>query len=214
MAAQKWRTEDWVAVYLGFFIIVLILAAFSSKWFDLGQLRATFRWTADAQIAQSSSGWRASLDEVAKEADAKGRKEVAAKATDLKAALEKGDRKAIDKAAGDLAKAGGRNTVPGALGTEIRGHAAATADRVFSAPNLTKVLWVGLGMLVVGTVGFALIGGRVGAFLIGFPVVFLLAWLARVIAGNGRVKRSSRRSSQTSLRRSWRGSCALDQPSR
>ena len=29
MAARNWRTEDWVAVYLGFFIIVLILAAYT-----------------------------------------------------------------------------------------------------------------------------------------------------------------------------------------
>ena len=29
MAAQKWRSEDWVAVYLGFLIIIVTLAAFS-----------------------------------------------------------------------------------------------------------------------------------------------------------------------------------------
>ncbi len=185
MAAKSWRTEDWVAVYLGFFIIAAILAAFSWKWFDLGVTRSTFRWTADAQIAGSAPGWRASLDGIAKDADAKGKKELAAKANDLKSALDKGDRKSIDKAAGDLSKAGGRNTVPGALGAEIRGHAAATADKVFSAPNLLKVLYVGIAWLVVGAIGFALIGGKVGAFVIGFPAVFILAWLGRVIAGNG-----------------------------
>jgi len=185
MAAKGWRTEDWVAVYLGFLIIAVILAAFSWKWFDLGALRSTFRWTADAQITAGAPGWRSSLEAVAKEADAKGRKEVAAKAKDLGAALEKGDRKTIEKAAGDLAKAGGRNTVPGALGSEIRGHAGATAAKVFSGDNLTKGFTVGVAMLVVGAAGFVLIGGNVGAFLIGFPVVFILAWLARVLAGNG-----------------------------
>jgi len=30
-----------------------------------------------------------------------------------------------------------------------------------------------------------LIGGKAGAFLAGFPAVFALAWLARVLAGNG-----------------------------
>jgi uncharacterized membrane protein YadS len=185
MAIKSWRTEDWVAVYLGFFIIAVILAAFSWKWFDLGALRPTFRWTADSQIASSAAGWRASLDGIAKEADAKGKKEVAAKANGLKSALDKGDRKAIDKAAADLSKAGGRNTVPGTLGTEIRGHAGATADKVFEGANLVKVLTVGIGALLIGAAGFALIGGNVGAFMIGFPVVFILAWLARVIAGNG-----------------------------
>jgi len=185
MAAKSWRTEDWVAVYLGFLIIAVILAAFSWKWFDLGTLRSTFRWTADTQIAGSAPKWRGALDDIAKDADAKGRKDVAAKANGLKSALDKGDRKGIEKAAGDLSKAGGRNTVPGTLGTEIRGHAAATADKVFSGANLLKVLYLGIAMLVVGAAGFVLIGGRVGAFMIGFPVVFILAWLARVIAGNG-----------------------------
>ena len=185
MAAKSWRTEDWVAVYLGFFIIAVMLAAFSWKWFDLASLRPTFRWTADSQIASSAPGWRASLDEVAKDAAAKGRKEVAAKANSLKSALDKGDRKAIDKAAADLSKAGGRNTVPGTLGSEIRAHAAATAGKVFAGENLLKALYLGIAGLAIGAAGFALVGGNVAAFMIGFPAVFILAWLARVIAGNG-----------------------------
>jgi uncharacterized membrane protein YadS len=181
MADKSWRTEDWVAVYLGFLIIAVVLAAFSWKWFDLGVTRANFRWTADSQIAGSAPAWRASLDDIA----AKGKPEVAAKARDLKGALDKGDRKSIEKAAGELSKAGGRNTVPGTLGTEIRGHAGATAGKVFSGDNLVKVLTIGVALLIVGAAGMALLGGNVGAFVIGFPVVFILAWLARVIAGNG-----------------------------
>ena len=180
MATKSWRTEDWVAVYIGFFVLAFILAAFSWKWFDLGALRPTFRWTADSQIASSAPGWKASLDALAKD-----RKDLAAPANNLKAALDKGDRAAIDKAAAALTKAGGRNTVPGALGTEIRGHAAAAAGKVFAGENLLKVLYVGIGALVLGAVGIALIGGNVRAFMIGFPVVFILAWLARVLAGNG-----------------------------
>jgi uncharacterized integral membrane protein (TIGR00698 family) len=185
MAVQKWRTEDWVAVYLGFFIILFTLAAFSWKLFDLGMTRVAFRWTADSQIASSTPGWTASLDGVAKEAEAKGKKDVAAKANDLKSALGKADRKAIDKAAGDLAKAGGRNTMAGSLGTEVRGHAGASAGKVFSAENLLKVLYLGIAWLIVGAIGIVLIGGPVGAFVAGFPAVFVLAWLARVLAGNG-----------------------------
>ena len=72
MAAKSWRTEDWVAVYLGFFIIAVVLAAFSWKWFDLGVAGSTFRWTANTQIAGSTPGWRAAAEEIAKEAGAKG----------------------------------------------------------------------------------------------------------------------------------------------
>jgi uncharacterized membrane protein YadS len=185
MATKSWRTEDWVAVYIGFFVLAVILAASSWKWFDLGALRPTFRWTADSQIASSAPGWKASLDALARD-----RKDLAATANNLKAALDKGDRAAIDKAAAALAKAGGRNTVPGALGTEIRGHAAAATGKVFAGDNLLKVLYVGIAALVLGAVGIAIIGSSVGvggvrAFMIGFPLVFILAWLARVIAGNG-----------------------------
>lgn len=180
MATKSWRTEDWVAVYIGFFVLAVILAAFNWKVFDLGELRPTFRWTTDAQIASSAQGWKASLDAIATD-----RKDLAATANSLKAALDKGDRAAIDKAAAALAKAGGRNTVPAALGTEIRGHANATAGRVFAGENLAKVFYVGIAALILGSVGTALIGGNVRAFMIGFPLVFILAWLARVIAGNG-----------------------------
>ena len=186
MAAKNWRTEDWVAVYLGFFIIAVILAAFNWKLFDLGNLRSTFRWTTDAQIAARAPGWTAALEEIAKDAEGKGRKDVAAAAGGLKAGLQKNDRKAIEKSAGDLAKAGGRNTVAGSLGTEVRGHAGALAgSKVFSEANLNKGLYVGIAGLIIGAVGFALIGGKVGAFVLAFPVVFVLAWLARMLAGNG-----------------------------
>jgi uncharacterized integral membrane protein (TIGR00698 family) len=183
MAANKWRTEDWVAVYLGFLILAVILAAFSYKWFDFGSLRPTFRWTTDAQIASSAPAWRTQLEAVAK--DTKAKPEVVAAANNLKAALDKSDRAAIDKSAAALSKAGGRNTIPGALGSEIRGHAQATTGKVFAGENLMKALIIGIAGLAIGAAGVALIGGNAGAFMIGFPLVFVLAWLARVLAGNG-----------------------------
>lgn len=187
MASGKWRTEDWVAVYLGFFIIVATLVIFSGKLFDLRNVTSTFRWTTDAQIASRAPGWTAALNDIAKDAEMRGEKgkAVSATANDLKDALAKNDRKATEKAAGDLAKAGGRNTMAGSLGGEVRGHASSSATKVFSADNLLKALYIGLAWLVIGAVGFALIGGKVGAFLIGFPVVFILAWIARMLAGNG-----------------------------
>jgi uncharacterized integral membrane protein (TIGR00698 family) len=56
---------------------------------------------------------------------------------------------------------------------------------VFTAENLVKVGWVGLGFLVVATAGIALLGGRAVPFVIGLPVVFALAFGARLLAGNG-----------------------------
>src|SRR3972149_12278278 len=140
MAAAKWRTEDWVAVYLGFFIIIAALLIFSGKLFDLGSGRSTFRWTTDGQVASRAAGWSAALDAVVKEAESRGDKgkQVAASANDLKAALAKNDRKAIESAAGALAKAGGRNTVAGSLGGEGRGHAAAGAGPGLGGHNISN----------------------------------------------------------------------------
>ncbi len=113
MAAQKWRSEDWGAVYLGFLIIILKLAAFSGKFTDLKAAGSTFRWTMDTQLAARAPGWSAQLDGVIKAAESKGDKgkEIAAKANELKAALQTNERKAIEKSAGEVGKGAGRGTV-------------------------------------------------------------------------------------------------------
>jgi uncharacterized integral membrane protein (TIGR00698 family) len=174
-----------MAVFLGFLIIVVVLAFFNTKAVDLGMARSTFRWTTYEQIMARAPGWITTLNAIARDAEAKGQKDVVALSTALKDALEKKDRKAIEAAAGKLAKLGSR-TIAGALGAEVRGHAAAVAEtRVLTWPNLQKVIYVGVIYLVLAAVGIALLGGRVMPFVIGFPVVFGLAWLARFIAGNG-----------------------------
>jgi uncharacterized integral membrane protein (TIGR00698 family) len=185
MATQGWRTEDWIAVYLGAVIIAVVVALFSWKVLDLRNAVSTYRWTTDGQIASRTAGWVGALDSVAKGAQAKNQKQLAGAANGLKNALQKGDRKAIETSAAQLAKLGGQ-TVAGALGREIRGHAAAEAGtRIFTWDNLSKVLYVGIAWLVLASIGFILLGGKVGLFIAGFPAVFVLAWLARFLAGNG-----------------------------
>ncbi|MCC6889185.1 MAG: putative sulfate exporter family transporter [Hyphomicrobiales bacterium] len=184
--AARWRTEDWVAVLLGFAVIAAVVIAFQFKLVDLrGNLVSTYRWTTDSQIAGWTPGWVAQLNSVAAEAAAKGQKNVADLSKGLVDALSSKDRKAIEGAAAKLAALGNR-TVAGALGAEIRGHAAANAEtRVFTWANLSKVLTVGVCLALLATLGILILGGRAGAFLIGLPVVFVLAWLSRFLAGNG-----------------------------
>jgi uncharacterized membrane protein YadS len=182
--AKRWRTEDWIAVVLGFIVIVATLAVFQWKIADLRSIIPTLRWTADSQIASFTPDWTTALDSIAKDASAKGQQNIAALSNELKTALTGKDRKAIEAAAAKLASAGGR-TVAGALAGEIRGHAAATEAKVFAADNLLKVLYVGIGLLLVASVGIALLGIRVLPFVIGLPVIFALAWAARLLAGNG-----------------------------
>ena len=56
MAAKGWRTEDWVAVYLGFLIIAVVLAAFSWKW----RLNRTLRRIVESPAAVSAGEHAAS----------------------------------------------------------------------------------------------------------------------------------------------------------
>ena len=58
---------------------------------------------------------------------------------------------------------------------------------MFSAGNLWKAVVLGIGYLVLSAIGIALLGGSVGKYVVGFPVVYVLAWLSQVIAGNSTV---------------------------
>jgi uncharacterized integral membrane protein (TIGR00698 family) len=185
MATRGWRTEDWMAVILGFAVVVLVIGFFNTKAIDLRQLVSTYRWTTDGQLQTRIPGWIANTESIAKQAEAKGQANIAASAKSLKEALEKRDRKAIEAAAGKTQKEAAK-TLLGALAGEIRGHATAVAEsRIFNWANLQKVVLVGIGYLVLAAIGLALLGGKAVPFLIGFPVLFALAWLARFLAGNG-----------------------------
>ena len=182
---SHWRTEDWIAVVLGFLVITAVLLTFQWKVADLRNVVPTFRWTTEAQIASLTPNWTNALDSIVREADAKGQQNLAALSKNLKDALGTQDRKAIEEAAAKMAALGSR-TVAGALAVEIRGHAVASAEkRVFTRDNLSKVAYVGIGFLIVAALGIALMGGRALPFLIGLPAIFALAWFARLIAGNG-----------------------------
>ena len=183
---RPWRTEDWIAVVLGFLVITSVLVLFQWKVFDLRNVVPTFRWTTDSQIASLTPGWIAALDQI----DARRGGQAAAErrwrsSKDLRSALASGDRKAIDAAAGKMAALGTR-TLAGALGDgdprPCRGDAASASSPAATCPRCSIV---GLGFLVVGAIGIALLGWRVVPFLVGLPVIFALAWLARFLAGNG-----------------------------
>jgi uncharacterized integral membrane protein (TIGR00698 family) len=180
-----WRTEDWVATILGFAVIAAILALFVFKAADLRNAVSSFRWTTEAQIASMTPGWTGALDGIIAEAGAKKQQNVVALSNGLKTALAGKDRKAIETEAGKLAALGSRS-MAGALGGEIRAHAAATPEtRIFTSENLTKVLYIGIGFFIVSIAGIALLGRPVLPLLIGFPVIFALAWISRLLAGNG-----------------------------
>ena len=65
---------------------------------------------------------------------------------------------------------------------------AGTAGSVFSAENIQASLLLGALLMALAAAGMRLMEGRLKAFCIGFPAVFLLGWAAQFLAGNAALK--------------------------
>ena len=107
--------------------------------------------------------------------------------------MEGGDRKTIGDASKKLAAAAktAKDKVLQKKAAEIDkalgAKAGAVVGAVFGAENLWNAVKIGAAFLIVSAIGVMLMGGSCGKFLIGFPVVYALAWLSHVIAGNATV---------------------------
>jgi uncharacterized integral membrane protein (TIGR00698 family) len=177
------KNEDWMAVWLGFLIILLIILGVKITM-------PSFRWTTGGEFSGLVSQMTPMVDKLVKSAGEKNEADVAAAATALKTAMGAGDRKAIGDAARKLsdaskkAKDAGLKKSADTVGREIAGPAGQLPGNVFSGTNIGWSLLIGLGLLVLASIGYALMGRPVGPFIVGFPVVFILAWISMFIAGN------------------------------
>ena len=148
-----------------------------------------FKWALDAEVIAAAETVKADVDQIASRTDSAGS---AARA--LSSAIGAGDRTAIAEAATALSEASAgvqdtelQNRV-GVIGAEIGGSAGATLGKVFSAGNLSGSLMIAAGFLVISVIGVALMGGNAVQYIIGFPVVFALALVALLLAGNVTIK--------------------------
>lgn len=179
------KSEDWVAAWLGLAIIALVLAGVRPE-------APKFKWSTDAAVASAVAEQRSAVVALPGDAAAAGEPALATAAASLAAAVERGDRIAIGEAAravGDAAKAAKDGAVK-KKGVELAkrlASAGAFLGGVFSAKNLGAAAVIGLAYLLVSAIGIALLGGDVARYAAGFPVVYGLAWLAQVIAGNSTV---------------------------
>jgi uncharacterized integral membrane protein (TIGR00698 family) len=176
-----WKNEDWLAVWIGAFIIALVLALYSFKVVDVGKMSANFKWTTDSQVASRIEKWKSAIDPLMKDAEAKEELGTTKRLQGLKDALDGGDRAAIAKAAVKVENLGG---IPGELGKEVGERVKATFDKLFSWQNLSIVIYLALAYLVISSIGIILLGKSLTHYIVGFPIVFLLAWLSRFLAGN------------------------------
>jgi uncharacterized membrane protein YadS len=179
------RNEDWMAVWLGFLVIALVL-------FGVRPPMPSFKWNSDATFAETAKAKATSAQSLVKEAQAKGEADVAAAATAVGAGLAATDRAATVAAAKQLADAGKKAKDAGvgkkaASLAKVGDDARNTLGYVVAGDNLTRAVNIGLAYLVIATAGIALLGGPVVKFVLGFPIVYGLAWLSQVLAGNSTI---------------------------
>lgn len=177
------RTEDWLAVWLGFLIIALVIAGLTIKI-------PRFKWATDGEFKALVAEAAPAIDQIAKTAGEQGEAAFQAQAMVLKTAMEKGDRKAVADAAKkfqDAAKGLKNDSLKkksATLGKEIGDSASNLIDKVFAAENLTRTLYLGLAVLVLSAIALTFLSVNFAKFVIGFPIVFILAWISLFIAGN------------------------------
>jgi len=181
--ALLWKTEDWLAVWVGFFIIVLILAGLTITV-------PKFKWATDGEFASYSKETTPAVDKLATAAAEKKETALQADAAALKAAMEAGDRKAVGDAAKKFAETAKTAQDPDLkkkaekLGKDIGSQAGGLLPKVFAGNNLLAAVIIGIAYLVLSMVALALMGEKAGKIVVGFPAVFIIAWLGQLIAGN------------------------------
>jgi uncharacterized integral membrane protein (TIGR00698 family) len=221
-----WKTEDWLAVWVGFLVIAFILAGFTVK-------TPKFKWTTGKEFSTFISGLQESqaVDKLINVAKEKKEKALQADAAALQKAIDSMDRKAIGEAAKKLEataaaplkaaneaektaadalaaakKAEDQKAIaewskkldaakadkqaksfyakPEKLGKQIKSEAGNLLPKVFAADNIKWAVYIGLAYLVLSILALALLGEKAGKIIAGFPVVFLIAWVSQLIAGN------------------------------
>ena len=182
-----WKSDDWMSVWIGFFILIFFLAGATMSL-------PGWKWIGDGSFQDKISGYAKKVDSAAKEAETKGETALKDPAVALKAALDAKDRKAIGDAAGKMEAAAKEvkdkdfQKKAAKVAADIKGDAGATVAKVFSSGNLVKALYLFIGFAILCIIGMAFMGMPVGKFMTGFPIVFILSALAYFVSENDIVK--------------------------
>ena len=162
------KTEDWLAVWLGFLIIVLVLAGVRP---DMPK----FRWATDGGFAATVADQKPAVDKLAKDAEAKGEKDLAA-ARHLKSAMA--PRSATGSAAKKLGEAAKAKDAGLKRGRPREGGGCRRLSRQgVSGENLWKAIVLGISWSCRPS---ASPPGREHKYVVDFPVVYVLAWLSQI----------------------------------
>lgn len=181
--ALLWKTEDWLAVWVGFLIIVAVLAGLSITM-------PKFKWTTDGEFASYVKDNIAAVEALAKSAEEKGEAAFKADLDALKTAMIAVDRKAVGDAAKKAeetlksVKDEGLKKKAEKVVKGIKGEAGNLMSKVFTASNILSAVYIGIAYLIISIIALSLMGEKAGKILAGFPAVFIIAWVGQLIAGN------------------------------
>ncbi len=183
--AVLWKTEDWLAVWAGFLVIALVVAGVTVKV-------PKFKWTTDGEFGSYVSKMQeARAVEGLESAAAAGQEgALAGSLAQLRTAMASTDRKAVGAAAKKVEEAaaavkdGGLKAKAAKLGKDVKTESGNLTGSVFGSANLLWAVGVGLAYLVLSLVALAFLGEKPRKVVLGFLVVFALAWAAQFVAGN------------------------------
>jgi uncharacterized integral membrane protein (TIGR00698 family) len=178
-----WKKEDWVAVWIGFIVILAILVG-------LKVTTPKFKWTTEPEFKSFGKETAVLVEKLIKQAGDAGETALQEQIVVLNGLLAGADRKAIGAAAKKMEEAckdvknEGLKKKATTVAKDISGQAGNLANKVFSLDNVLSAVYIGVAYLILSVIAMLLMGERVGQFIAGFPFVFLLAWAAQFIAGN------------------------------
>ncbi len=178
-----WKKDDWVAVWIGFLILIIFMAGVTIT-------RPGFRWSTDGAFLSKIPGYSSKVESLAKEAETKGEEGLKAGALALKTALDAKDRKAIGEASGNFEKAVKEvkdkdlSKKADKLAKDAKGDATSTFGKVLSSSNLLRMLYLLIGFWIFALIGILIMKIPAGKFTAGFPVIFILSIIASIIGGN------------------------------
>lgn len=179
--------EDWLTVWLALLVIVFVVAGLRPQMPEL-------RWATEQAVAGAVAQNMVAAEELSRYAESSGNPETGVIARNLVEAMGTMNRPAI-AAASEALSAAAKNTSDkelrakaAQLKTNVGDLAARAPGRIFRIENLVRMIGVGLGYLILSAIGIVLMGGNTQSFIKGFPAVYLMAWLAQVVAGNSTVE--------------------------
>lgn len=177
------KTEDWLAVWLGFLVIVLVVVGVRPQM-------PSFKWATHHEVLGVVAESKPAVETLIRETEVRGDEKLLTAALALRAAITGGNRATILSAAREMGDAAKLTYDPRLrkkgvdLSNKLGEGAGSLVSKVFSKGNVLKSIYIGIGLFIFTAIGITLMGGRLSAFAAGFPVVYGLAWSSQFIAGN------------------------------